>query len=240
MSPCLSICDTDWPWFGNPTWPSSAGGEAPRPEADFGEKLSPYCHDSPARHPVTLIRQHGTSRGWEWGPQWGWGCVHACTSVCDCAHVCTAQMDSNRQRFQECVPAALIAAACGNYKYSNSRTKIGIYALLHLQRAATRQGRWVAPSAISEAHPLPRQGRVHGARCQRRGDALQPAHAALRSPRPSDFVCPAVPTCSAQAVPARGNLSRCANKPPSVEKGLWPTDRRGDSPGGGFAVGDSS
>lgn len=68
------------------------------------------------------------------------GCAFACTSVCECAHMHTAQMDSNRQRLQKHVPTVLIAAACGSYKYSDSRTKIGIYALLRLQKSLHQAG----------------------------------------------------------------------------------------------------
>ena len=78
------VCDPDQPPFGNPAQPHPAEGEAPRPEADSGERPSPYRHGSPDHRPGTPIRWRGTTWGWEQGPQRG----------------CAAQMDSNRQRFQ--------------------------------------------------------------------------------------------------------------------------------------------
>lgn len=97
--------------------------------------------------------------------------MHPCTSVCEHAHVCAAQMDSNRQHFQEHVPTVLIAAACGSYKYSNSRTKIGIYALLHLQKSLHQEGKTgsskhhlqstsPAPAGLSSQCSVPAPGRT--------------------------------------------------------------------------------
>lgn len=54
---------------------------------------------------------------------------------------CTTQTDSNRQHFQELFPTVLVAAACRSYKYSNSRTKIGISTLLLLQESLDRAGK---------------------------------------------------------------------------------------------------
>lgn len=90
---------------------------------------------------MTLVQQRGTGWGWEWGPRRGCACVHAWTSVCERAHVCAAQTDSNRQRFQERLSTVLIAAACGSYKYSDSRTKIGIFTLLCLQKSLYQAGK---------------------------------------------------------------------------------------------------
>lgn len=158
-----------------------------------------------------------------------------CTSVCEHTHVFSPD-ELQQKRFREPVPTALIAAVCGSYKYSGSRTKIGIYALLHVQKSlhGREDGQQQAPSRKLVPCPSRTELTVLGA------SPKGTPSTAPRSPCPSDFVCPAVPVCSARAVPAGGNLSQGANKPSLVKKGPWPADRRGDSPGGGFMVGDSS
>lgn len=82
------------------------------------------------------------------------GCLCVCARLYTRAGMCTAQVVSNRQCFQEHVPTALVTAERGSYKYCISRTEIGIHTCCSV---STRQGKRAVLSAVPEVCLLVRQ-----------------------------------------------------------------------------------